>query len=179
MALASKYLRLPSQHGETSTKNNHIYLLLCPRQIQRSSFLFREFSSLVLPVSKSFVRAMTLPNPLAMQIKPCISSKTFQSVPNSRSQDLPKFTASNLTSYDLCQNLLPWFIPHNVIFLYKPNLWMKSSPQKNLYKFSSKCANSPLICANIPLTCIIFLIKCTISLVAKSFPISVPKSFPK
>ena len=79
-------------------ENNHIYLLLCPRQIQRSSFLFREFSSLVVPVSKSFVRAMTLPNPLAMQIKPCISSKTFQSVPNSRSQDLPKFTASNLTS---------------------------------------------------------------------------------
>ena len=90
---------MPTQQGEASTKRTITYIDIV------------SFSRLLVPVSKSFVlsvHATTPKNPLAMQIKPCISSKTFQSVPNSRSQDMPKFTASNRTygtSQDMCQNL--------------------------------------------------------------------------
>ena len=125
MTLVADYLLYSA---EASTKRTIIYILFSCSEIQREQFsFFREFSRPLVPVvSKSFVlslRATAPPNPLAMQIKPCILSKTFQSVPNSRSQDLSKFTASNLTSQDLCQNLLLRFIPHICKFFSASKLW--------------------------------------------------------
>ena len=119
-------------------------------QMQRNCFFSRDYNNPIIqdsvaPVSKSFVlsvRAIVAANPLAMQIKPCFSSKTFQSVPNSRSQDLPKFTASNLISQDLCQNLPLRVIPHTCLFFYENQFVHKFFTTQNF----TKCTNFPLEC---------------------------------